>query len=480
MDLLTRDPPARLFTFAETLTPAKSGQVASWQADGNSTDIAEALKSLDRYLPADNIQAVLLLSDGNHLGKQNPAETAAALSRPVYCLGVGSADTPNGTARLALALPDPPVKMIAQAENSVSLELSWQSLRPTEVNLAVVVNGRKADPRSVPLTTPAGRRKLEVKIKPEAAGKTVCNLQLAGPSGEGATADNTREFHSLALPEKIRVLMVEGQIRPEYKFLKQYLQSDPAVTFAGFVQVRPGKFLVTSQIPGYQPKELPATKAEFEKFDLVILGDISPRTLNAPQIQCLKELVTGGRGLLLIAGEETGELATTALAELLPVKLAPKTAWLDPPFLPRLTLAGKTHPALKGLEPFFQKDARLHGAFQVGTRSRRPPPSWPIRAAPPPRRSAGRQGQIRLLAAESTWRWALNPSPVLRNRLYKAFWGQIIRDLANRDFTAKQSPELLVNTDASTVQAGRPLKIAPISSTTPPNPSPPPPFPPNS
>lgn len=460
MDLLTQAPPARVFTFADGLAPVALDRLESLEAGGQTTDLAGALRSVEQAISTDRIQAVVLFSDGNHLGPSDPVAAAAGLGRPVHSLGVGSADTAYGTGRLALALPDPPVKMIAGADNPVSTEVRWQSLQPGNWRLDVAVNEKRGDPKTIALTTPAGRRTLEVKIRPDGAGKTVCRLQLAGPAGQGVDADAPREFHTLAVPEKIRVLMVEGQVRPEYKFLKQYLQSDPAVTFAGFVQIRPGKFLVTSLIPGYQPKDLPTTKAEFDRFDLVILGDISPRTFSPGQVRCLKDLVSGGRGLLLIPGQETGDLKGGPLADLLPVVLAPKTAWIDSPFLPRLTVAGRAAPAFKGLENFFRNDARLQGMFAVGPALPAArvllahPNGSPVLAIRP----LGK-GKTAVLTVESTWRWALNPSPVLRDGLYKAFWGQLIRDLANREFAAKQDPAILVNLDSNSVQAGQPVKI---------------------
>ncbi|MFA5865132.1 MAG: hypothetical protein WC975_10655 [Phycisphaerae bacterium] len=470
-DLATQDPPARFFSFSDKLLPVPLDKVGHLQPEGQSTDIATAFKSLSSYLPLENIQALVLLTDGNHLSPENPVDAVSMINRPTHCLGIGSADSPGGLANLTIDLPDPPVKMTAQSQNPVSVGINWQGAEKGNYDLTITVGDKKASQKTVPISSPAGRRQMEVEIKPEALGKTVCRLQLAKLPQEFLLADNFREFHALALPEKIRILIVEGQIRPEFKFLKQYLQSDPAVTFASFVQVRPGKFLVTSQIPNYQPKNLPASQAEFEKFDLVILGDVSARTFTDQQGQWIKQLVESGRGLLVIPGEEIGELKKSVLADILPVRLESKIAWLDQPFIARMTIAGKIHPVLKNLEPFFQpdsslaKDSRFHGFFSLGAPLPgtnvllEHPNSTPDQVLPVLALRPVGKGKSALLATESTWHWALNSNPILQQKLYQPFWGQLIRDLANKDVTAEQKPVLVLNLDKNAVQTGEPVKI---------------------
>ncbi len=426
LDILGREPAARIFTFSDRLAPVGLEKIDALKAEGNTTDISTAIGSLNSYVPAENIQAVILLSDGNHLGPENPAEAARALLRPVYCLGTGSADTSIGAGHSEIEVADFPVKMAVRAENPVTAQILWQGAKKGEslLTLTATVEGKKTPEKAIAVTTPAGRRQVEMPIRPEAVGKTVCTFELSPRPGENLPAAGPREIHTTALPEKLRILMVEGQVRPEYKFLKQYLQSDPAAALATFVQIRPGKFLITNQIPEYHPTALPASPEEFEKFDLVILGDISARTFTAQQAGWIKAVIEKGSGVLFLAGENTGNLRETFFAELMPVRLKSKTTWRDEPFLPRLTTAGRIDPALKTLAPLLEKDGRLAGMFSAGpalpaaTVLMKGPNDNPLLVLRP----VGK-GKSAILTAESTWRWALNPNPVLRQKLYQTFWG---------------------------------------------------------
>jgi len=460
MDLLTQDPPVQLVTFARDAISVSPKTIDQWSPQGEFTDLTAALRSLSNHVPAEAIQAIVVLSDGNHLGSEPPGEAVESIRRPVYFLGVGSVETAAEFPNMTLDLSDPPVKLVARSDNPVTVDLAWQGLGRGSCTLVGTVGGVGIEPREVQLSNPAGKRQTEVDVRPPGVGKTVTRFEVRGSSREALACDNVREFHSLALPEKIRVLMVEGQVRPEYKFLKQYLQSDPAIALAAFVQIRPGKFLVTSHIPNYQPKELPASKAELDQFDLLILGDAGARTFSPQQAGWIRAWIESGKGLLVIPGQDTAELKRTVLADLLPVRLADRITWSDQPFSPQIAPAGKTHPALKNLSEFFPGRARLTGWFSAG----RALPVSAVLLEGPRRepvlsvRPAGR-GRVGLLATEGTWRWALNPDPNLRDRLYKTFWGQLLRYLANKNLTARQPPVLIVNTDAGAAEAGKPVKV---------------------
>ncbi len=456
LDILGRTPAARIFSFSNKPAPIELGKIDGLKAEGQTTDISNAIGSLNSYIPAENIQAVILLSDGNHLGPENPAEAVKALLRPVYCLGTGSSDTSVGASRVGIEGVEFPVKMAARAQNVVTAQVSWQGVKKGEsaLTLTATVDGKRGLEKTISVTTPSGRREVEISVRPEGVGKTVCTFELSRRTDQG------REIHAAALPEKLRILMVEGQVRPEYKFLKQYLQSDPAAALAAFVQIRPGKFLVTNQIPDYHPTGLPASRAEFEKFDLIILGDISARTFTAQQAGWVKEVIEKGSGLLFLAGENTGNLRETVFTDLLPVRLKSKTTWLEEPFLPRLTPAGRINPALKDLAPLAEKEGKLAGLFSAGpalpaaTVLLEGPNGNPVLALRP----VGK-GKSAILTAESTWRWALNPNPILRQRLYQTFWGGLARELANKNLTGKLKPVLIVNTDTNAVQTGKTVQI---------------------
>jgi hypothetical protein len=462
LDILGQKPAARIFVFSDKLVAVKTDQIEALKPEGKTTDIYNTLSVLNLHVPVENIQAVILLTDGNHLGRDNPVDAVKALLRPVYCLGTGSPETSAGTNQVNLEVADFPVKLAAQAENPIAAQVSWQGAGEggEVLTLTAGVDTQKTTEKAIPITHPAGKRQVEISIRPEAVGKTVCTFSLSRRPGKTLPVESAREIHALALPEKLRLLMVEGQVRPEYKFLKQYLQSDPAVAVAAFVQIRPGKFLINNQIPDYHPTALPAGRSEFQKFDLVILGDISGRTFTNQQAQWTKEIVEKGSGLLFLAGENTGDLQGTVWSDLLPVQLKAKATWQDQAFIPRLTAAGKTDPAFKALEPFLEKEGHLRGFFSVGpalpaaTVLWEGPDGLPVLAVRPEGK-----GKSAILTAESTWRWALNPDPALRKKLYQTFWGELIRELANRNLTAKLKPTLIVNVDTNSVQTGKPVTL---------------------
>ena len=71
-------------------------------------------------------------------------------------------------------------------------------------------------------------------------------------------------------------------------------------------------------------------------------------------------------------------------------------------------------------------------------------------------------GKSALLATDQTWRWALSPQPVVTEKLYRNFWGQLLKYLAGKETAGDQEPELVANLTGSWLQVGTsvPLEVS--------------------
>ena len=80
----------------------------------------------------------------------------------------------------------------------------------------------------------------------EEGGPDVRTLRLvvAPNPAETVTEDNRIDLHVLVTAPRIRVLYVEGSMRPEFKFLRRLLDSDPNVQFMALIRIAGSRFLV--------------------------------------------------------------------------------------------------------------------------------------------------------------------------------------------------------------------------------------------
>src|SRR5512142_588489 len=79
----------RILTYRFSGKLAPLGAVDSLDFAGEATNISAALTGLKEKIPARNIQAAVLLSDGNYTDGRSPVYDAEELGIPVYAVGVG-------------------------------------------------------------------------------------------------------------------------------------------------------------------------------------------------------------------------------------------------------------------------------------------------------------------------------------------------------------------------------------------------------
>jgi hypothetical protein len=191
---------------------------------------------------------------------------------------------------------------------------------------------------------------------------------------------------------------------------------------------------------------VPSTKEELFKYDLIILGDVSPKDFSAQQMQGFEEFVQKfGGSMLFIAGPRHAPVTYggTAFERLLPVELDPTpTAETGPAggITVELTPQGRANPMLK-IEADEDESARVwrsFGKIYWAARVLRAKPAAQVLLVDADDTKANRHGkqvlaashqfglgQVFYMGTDNTWRWRRNNG----DRLYPILWGQIAQKL---------------------------------------------------
>ncbi|MCY2932287.1 MAG: glutamine amidotransferase [Planctomycetota bacterium] len=437
-------------------------------AGTNGTDIALALREAVARAGTAPCPGVLLVSDGIHNGRDDAGRAAADSPLPVYVAAAGSSDhaaaaganvqllgagtdwtaTLNNVAKVSVK-----VHLSALAGQTVKLELHEEGLEAPLAQAEV-----KADQNNQTISHEFSWTPRERPGQP-AAGADLRKLVLtATPApGERTLEDNRWETHVLVTQPRIRVLYVEGTIRPEYAPLKRCLDSDPNVLFAGLVRFSESNFQLQGRMEGRPLAGLPATSEEFSRFDAIILGDMDSSFWtrgSAGRLENLKRWVDAGGGLLMIGGQHTfapGGYDKSPLAEVMPVEMSVAgEAQERAPFVPKLTAAGRAHPIFEGIGGYFPGpgDVATNPALRAleplsgCVRVARAKPGADTLAVHPTRANdtgplvvlaTARYGQGRTAAftADTTWVWDMPLRDLGAESPYQRFWGQMVRWLAN-------------------------------------------------
>ncbi len=463
---------ANVLAFAGDLSPVGSEWKLS--ASGATTQIGTALeRALQRSL-GKHVTDIVLISDG----RQTSGPLASAAARAATSAGIPVHTVVVGDTREEknawLELVEAPESALEGDEIALTIRAMGRGLKPQET-ASIVLEELQGSEDLGPDSGEPSAQTLDVQERTLVdGGERITMVARAGAGdartrerrfrikipplgGETLQDDNQIEVAVRVVPEKVRVLYVEGYPRWEYRFLKEVLKrADENIRVQCFL------LSATSDFPQESTREVPAlarvpTSREelLRDYDVIILGDVSPWQISPDPAQAqeflesLVQFVESGGGLALLAGEydnpraylstplepvfpvvlDAGELATGAVdttREYRPL--------LDDPSNPHEIVRLLSDPAENrrlwevdgGLFPmyWFQGIARAKPASQVLLRH----PSETSKSGPYPLLVAGYYpaGRTLFLAFDETWRWRFHYGDLFHER----FWRNAVRWLA--------------------------------------------------
>jgi len=427
------------------------------EPEGEATDLTQAVRDAVAKRDPDDVAGVVMLTDGIDNSVLDPAAEIAALKVPVFPVAVGSKLMlqPNyKDVRVAGVDPRREVALNSTAEIRVYVDAVGY---PDHVVPVVLYEGEKEVDRSeVALDNAVGNQTLLLHYHPEAKGDFEMHVEIPIDPAERIQENNRVTFPIFVTDPKIKVLLLEGVIRQEYRAVRRVLQFDPNVELVSFVRTAPEGlvFLQQGSLSGVKIGDIPNQLEQLKNFDVIILGSVDLSVLKAKRLEpeTIKKFVEDGGGFLAIGGRHSfgpGGYGGTAIEEILPVYIGGRDMGQEEaPFFMRLDPPGIVHPIFAGCAEFFtegdpkadMKELRVLGCSIV----LRKKPAATILASNPQRRNEHGplivlavqpypRGRTAALTIDSTWRWYRPLRGMGRQSPFIKFWGQIVRWLAGHD-----------------------------------------------
>jgi hypothetical protein len=314
-------------------------------ADGIATALRSAIDQTVREQAGRPISGIVLITDGRSPEAIGPAFLAGLQQQSIriFPVALGADQLPMD---LAIARIDPPeiafVKdavpvsvVVEKLGGDSGLENDAEQLAKTLVELYDTVTGEVFDRRSMegaafgqPITLEARSERMgeatwaiRVLYNPQDREKIdEDSTAIASSSEELNLANNIQTFTVEMIDRPIRVLYIEGYPRWEYRYLKNMLLREQSIDSSMMLLSADRNFAQEGDTP---IARLPESMEEWQRYDVVILGDVSAEVLSVEQQRDLYRLVAQrGRGLLWIGGSQNTpqSWAATALADLLPMR----------------------------------------------------------------------------------------------------------------------------------------------------------------
>jgi len=406
------------------------------------TDINGAL--LAAMARQKGLRALLLITDGDWNTGETPLRAGLALRGrdvPVFSIGVGSERyLPD------LHLQEVRAPAFCLLKERVSIPFAIRSHLPREVHTAVTLRcGQEIAARNKVSIPAQGAYQGAVMWQPQREGDFQLTLSVPVEPEELLADNNTVSFRISVRVEVLKVLVVDGAPRWEYRFLRNALERDPGVEVSCLLFHSDGK---SGRGRDYL-QQFPAGKSAIARYDVVFLGDvgIGQGRLSTSDARLLRGLVEHqGSGLVFLPGSNGRHTtwARSPLGDLLPVVLDTKrAAGVRSAHAARLKLTkrGERH-FLTSLADKPSENGRLWrrlpGFFWHAPVERARAGATVLAVHESDRNQWGRtpllvtrpfgSGSVCFMGIDNAWRWRRG----VEDKYHYRFWGQVVRWMAHQ------------------------------------------------
>lgn len=392
----------RLWDFGDTL--------AEFRSLSSAKPTATAIGSVLRYVAeTPRLAGVVLASDGGSNSGPDPVKTAEKLGVPVYAIGVGQEEkTPD----LGIEKIDYPPAAFEGTPIKVELTASARGIGRAKLPLTLSRGNKKIAAPIVDFSGD-GEQSVTVELTPDSIGPLTYSAALPVLAKEEQTKNNRRIFSIRVLKAKLKVLLVSGQPGWNYRFLWEVLGDNPRVEVEGLVYG-----------PGGQPlyNAAPLSSRKLEDCDVLIFCDFRPGLAAGAESRLLAAVRNQGKGVFFLLGPEFLREPPPAWAELLPFDFTKKPAVAAGPVGGLdLTPEGEAHPATRlspdptELGPIWKNLPPLEGVLT----SDLPSSAGAVLATVPAAEEGGRypalaaknfgKGRVLASAVFPLWKWYFLP-----------------------------------------------------------------------
>jgi hypothetical protein len=219
------------YGFAGKITMQSDTPPDTISFSGQSTDISAALGTIKERQQKDNIQAVVLVTDGNYTTGKNPLYDAQAMGLPVFTVGLGdTAEQKDVLVEKVLT------NAIAFAESRVPVEATIKSSGYNGENVEVTLSEGQTvvDTKHVVLGEGTREYPVELFAEPKEEGMKRYVVTVSHLAGELTEKNNTHSFFIKVLKSKLRVAILAGAPSPDLAAVRQALTEDGHFTVESF------------------------------------------------------------------------------------------------------------------------------------------------------------------------------------------------------------------------------------------------------
>lgn len=299
---------------------------------GDETNIQETLQRIKAENLTENLNAVLLISDGSYNSGGNPVRSAEQIGVPVYSIGVGS---PQPITDVAITDVESNPFTYAGQTTPINITIRNSGYGQLAFPIEITSQGSVVTRETVQLPPSPSDQTYTLDYQASDIGRQKLQVNLPIQQNEYSQDNNQQTLYIDVLKSKLNILMIAGSVTPDVAFFKRHLNTE-RYSITSLVQKSANAFY-----------ESPPTAEGLRDMDMFILYDFPRQQMNTEFVQRLSESIRANRQpVFYILGPHSSVATARQWFPGLPIQRASR---LNPELLlsPELSPAGVTHPVVQ-------------------------------------------------------------------------------------------------------------------------------------
>lgn len=205
----------------------------SLQFNGDVTDISAALEKIQRKNEEENIQSIILVTDGNHNLGDNPLREVDHFEVPIYTVGIGDSSEQKDVLITKVVTNE-----IAYAESRIPMDITIKSsgFSGERVEVSLLEEGKTIAQQFLTLKEGTWEYPVKFYFEPREEGTKRYTVNVSRLEGELTAANNVRTVFVKVLKSKMKVLLIAGAPSTDVAFIRRALTEDKNVDLKALVQ----------------------------------------------------------------------------------------------------------------------------------------------------------------------------------------------------------------------------------------------------
>lgn len=252
---------------------------------------------------SDNVQAVIVVTDGAYNTGSMPVYAAENFGKPVFAIGIGDTAAPKDIAVTSIVTNERGFKGV---ELPVQVTIIADGF-DRDANLMLLDGGVEVARQRVQLSSGQRLYRTTLSFTPTTEGVRKLTARVEPLDGEYTTQNNTLSEFVTILPNERRIVLIAGAPSPDVALLSEVISADPSIRLRSFIQ----KF--GAQFYGAAP-----TAADLRAAESIVLVGFPLSSSPDELIALIADEARRGKPILFIASSSIDPRKIARLESILP------------------------------------------------------------------------------------------------------------------------------------------------------------------